>query len=178
MAATTSEATQPVPERLNPNRPRPRVIIIGAGLAGIMAAQRLAKLPIDVTVIDRTNHHTFQPLLYQVALAVLSPGDIAQPIRSILRNATNTEVMMDEVLPVSYTHLDVYKRQVRGAGGEDEVVIEHLGAALEANPARDGIDAQHLIHHHLGVGGVAQDAANGPVSYTHLDVYKRQFVDS
>ena len=57
------------PRRLNPNRPRPRVIIIGAGLAGIMAAQRLAKLPIDVTVIDRTNHHTFQPLLYQVALA-------------------------------------------------------------------------------------------------------------
>ena len=107
MAATTSEATQPVPERLNPNRPRPRVIIIGAGLAGIMAAQRLAKLPIDVTVIDRTNHHTFQPLLYQVALAVLSPGDIAQPIRSILRNATNTEVMMDEVL-----HIDTVLRRI------------------------------------------------------------------
>ena len=100
MSATTSAATPAIPERLNPNRPRARVIIIGAGLAGISAAQRLAKLPIDVTVIDRTNHHTFQPLLYQVALAVLSPGDIAQPIRSILRNATNTEVMMDEVLGI------------------------------------------------------------------------------
>ena len=90
MAATTSEATQPISQRMNPNRPRPRVIVIGAGLAGITAAQRLGKLAIDVTVIDRTNHHTFQPLLYQVALAVLSPGDIAQPIRSILQQRSAT----------------------------------------------------------------------------------------
>jgi NADH dehydrogenase len=79
-------------------RVRPRVIILGAGFAGITAAQHLGKLDIDVTIIDRKNHHTFQPLLYQVALAVLSPGDIAQPIRSILRNQKNTEVMMDEVV--------------------------------------------------------------------------------
>jgi NADH dehydrogenase len=71
--------------------------VVGAGFAGINAAQRLGKLPVDVTVIDRTNHHTFQPLLYQVALAVLSPGDIAQPIRRILSDNTNTEVLMDEV---------------------------------------------------------------------------------
>ena len=77
-------------------RVRPRVIILGAGFAGITAAQKFAKLDIDVTIIDRKNHHTFQPLLYQVALAVLSPGDIAQPIRQILRNQKNTEVMMDE----------------------------------------------------------------------------------
>lgn len=76
---------------------RPRVVIVGAGFGGIHAAQRLGKLPVDVTVIDRKNHHTFQPLLYQVALAVLSPGDIAQPIRSILRDHANTEVTMDEV---------------------------------------------------------------------------------
>jgi NADH dehydrogenase len=82
---------------LHPDRPRPRVIIIGAGFAGISAARRLGRLKVDVTVIDRTNHYTFQPLLYQVALAVLSPGDIAQPIRSILRNNSNTEVVMDEV---------------------------------------------------------------------------------
>ena len=73
------------------------MIIIGAGFAGISAAQRLGRLKVDLTVIDRTNHYTFQPLLYQVALAVLSPGDIAQPIRSILRNNRNTEVVMDEV---------------------------------------------------------------------------------
>lgn len=77
---------------------RPRVVVVGAGFGGIHAAQRLGKLPVDVTVVDRKNHHTFQPLLYQVALAVLSPGDIAQPIRSILRNNRNTEVLMDEVV--------------------------------------------------------------------------------
>ena len=75
-------------------------MIIGAGFAGITAAQRLGKLAVDVTIIDRKNYHTFQPLLYQVALAVLSPGDIAQPIRSILRDNRNTEVVMDEVLGI------------------------------------------------------------------------------
>jgi len=84
----------------NPNRVRSRVVIIGAGFAGINAAQRLGKLAVDVTIIDRKNYHTFQPLLYQVALAVLSPGDIAQPIRSILRNNRNTEVVMDEVVGI------------------------------------------------------------------------------
>jgi NADH dehydrogenase len=84
----------------NPERVRSRVVIIGAGFAGITAAQRLGKLAVDVTIIDRKNYHTFQPLLYQVALAVLSPGDIAQPIRSILRDFRNTEVVMDEVLGI------------------------------------------------------------------------------
>ncbi len=81
-------------------RLRPRVVILGAGFAGINAAKKLGKMPVDVTVIDRKNYHTFQPLLYQIALAVLSPGDIAQPIRSILRNHRNTEVVMDEVLGI------------------------------------------------------------------------------
>ncbi len=79
---------------------RPRVVVVGAGFGGINAAQRLGRLPVDVTVLDRKNHHTFQPLLYQVALAVLSPGDIAQPIRTILRNNRNTEVLMDEVVGI------------------------------------------------------------------------------
>ena len=77
---------------------RKRVVVIGGGFGGITAAQHLAKLPVDVTMIDRRNHHTFQPLLYQVALAVLSPADIAQPIRSILRDQKNTEVLMDEAV--------------------------------------------------------------------------------
>ncbi len=88
---------------IDPNRARARVIIIGAGFAGINAAQHLGKLPVDVTVIDRKNYHTFQPLLYQVALAVLSPGDIAQPIRSILHKNRNTEVVMDEVVGIDTT---------------------------------------------------------------------------
>jgi NADH dehydrogenase len=79
---------------------RPRVVIVGGGFAGIHAAKGLAKLPVDVTLIDRRNYHLFQPLLYQVALAVLSPADIAQPIRTILRHQKNVEVLMDEVVGI------------------------------------------------------------------------------
>ncbi len=76
---------------------RPRVVIVGGGFGGIHAALGLAKSQVDITLIDRKNYHTFQPLLYQVALAVLSPGDIAQPIRSIVREHKNIDVLMDEV---------------------------------------------------------------------------------
>ena len=82
---------------------RPRVVIIGGGFAGINAARALGKLPVDLTVIDRRNHHVFQPLLYQVALAVLSPADIAQPIRGILARHQNTQVLMDEVTAIDTT---------------------------------------------------------------------------
>jgi NADH dehydrogenase len=79
-------------------RVRRRVVVIGGGFGGMNAAMGLADLPVDVTVVDRKNYHTFQPLLYQVALAVLSPADIAQPIRKILRNHKNVEVLMDEAV--------------------------------------------------------------------------------
>jgi NADH:quinone reductase (non-electrogenic) len=91
---------------------RPRVVIVGAGFAGLHAARSLAHVPVGVTVIDRRNHHTFQPLLYQVALAVLSPADIAQPIRTIFRNQANTEVLMDEV-----TGIDMAARSLALASG-------------------------------------------------------------
>lgn len=81
----------------------PKVIILGGGFAGLKAAMGLAKLPVDITIIDRRNHHTFQPLLYQVALAVLSPADIATPIRSILRKHKNVEVLMDEAVGFNTT---------------------------------------------------------------------------
>jgi NADH:ubiquinone reductase (H+-translocating) len=77
---------------------RKRVVILGGGFAGINAAMDLAKLPVDVTIVDRKNYHLFQPLLYQVALAVLSPADIAQPIRSLMRDHPNIEVLMDEAI--------------------------------------------------------------------------------
>lgn len=93
---TLSQLTVP----LQQSSRRPRVLIIGGGFAGIHAAKGLGHLPVDVTVIDRKNHHTFQPLLYQVALAVLSPADIAQPIRGILRHNANTQVLMDEVVGI------------------------------------------------------------------------------
>ena len=77
---------------------RKRVVILGGGFGGINAATDLAKLPVDVTIVDRKNYHLFQPLLYQVALAVLSPADIAQPIRSLVRDHPNIDVLMDEAI--------------------------------------------------------------------------------
>ena len=77
-----------------------KVIIIGGGFGGLAAAKELAKYSFDITIIDKTNHHLFQPLLYQVAAAALSPGDIANPIRSILRNNKNVQVVMAEVTSV------------------------------------------------------------------------------
>jgi NADH:ubiquinone reductase (H+-translocating) len=86
------------PDSATPHRPR--VVIVGGGFGGLHAATSLAHLPVDVTVVDRRNHHLFQPLLYQVALAVLSPADIAQPIRLILRHQRNAQVLMDEVVAI------------------------------------------------------------------------------
>ena len=77
---------------------RPRVVVVGSGFGGLEAARNLAKLPLQVTLIDRKNHHTFQPLLYQVATAGISPAEIAAPIRWILRGRKNVEVLMDEVV--------------------------------------------------------------------------------
>jgi len=77
---------------------RPKVIVVGAGFAGLNAVRKLTKLDVDVTVVDRKNHHTFQPLLYQVALAVLSPAEIASPIRSIFTRRKNVEVLLGEVM--------------------------------------------------------------------------------
>jgi NADH:ubiquinone reductase (H+-translocating) len=77
--------------------PRPHVVIIGGGFAGLTAARSLAKAAVRITLIDRTNHHLFQPLLYQVATAVLNPADITVPIRWMLRHQANVTVIMAEV---------------------------------------------------------------------------------
>ena len=73
------------------------VIIVGGGFAGISVAQKLASSDVNITIIDKTNHHLFQPLLYQVATAALSPGDIAMPIRAIFSKQKNVEVILGEV---------------------------------------------------------------------------------
>jgi NADH dehydrogenase len=80
---------------------RKKVIIIGAGFGGLSAAKELKNANLDVIVIDKTNHHLFQPLLYQVATAALSPADIAIPIRSILSKQSNTKILMDEVISIN-----------------------------------------------------------------------------
>ncbi len=79
----------------------PVVVIIGGGFAGLTAAKALADAPVNILLVDRSNHHLFQPLLYQVATAELSPADIAQPIRAILRNQANVRVILDEVKQIN-----------------------------------------------------------------------------
>jgi len=78
----------------------PRAVIVGAGFGGLEAARKLARAPVEVTVIDRHNYHLFQPLLYQVATAALSPADIAEPIRAVLRHQQNATVLLEEVIGV------------------------------------------------------------------------------
>jgi len=78
-------------------QPQPRVAIIGAGFGGLEVAKTLRREPVEITVIDRQNYHCFQPLLYQVATAALSPADVAWPIRHILRQQKNATVLMTEV---------------------------------------------------------------------------------
>src|SRR5260221_12409671 len=78
---------------------RHRVLIVGGGFGGLNAARGLGKDPrLDVTLVDRRNHHVFQPLLYQVATGALAPGEIAQPLRSILRRNANTTVLLGEAV--------------------------------------------------------------------------------
>ena len=79
---------------------QPRIVIVGGGFGGLAAAKALRKTPARVILIDRTNHHLFQPLLYQVATAALTPGQIGTPIRGILRNQKNVSVFMGEVTGV------------------------------------------------------------------------------
>src|SRR5947208_17171588 len=87
--------------------PLPQVVIVGAGFGGLQAARALGNVPVQVTVIDRNNHHLFQPLLYQVATAGISPADICSPIRHVLKKQQNTEVLMGEV-----TGVDVQEQRV------------------------------------------------------------------
>ena len=110
-----------------------RVVIVGAGFGGLNAARALAGANVKITVIDQKNFHTFQPLLYQVATAGLSPGEIAEPIRSILSRHKNVEVLMAEV-----TGFDLERRAVQTA--EEEVPYDSLIVAAGASHAYFGHD--------------------------------------
>ncbi len=94
-----------------PLKARPRVIVIGGGFAGLWAVRGLAKAPVDILLLDRNNHHTFQPLLYQVATAGLAAPSIAAPLRHILRNQANVTVLQATV-----DGIDVAAREVRAEG--------------------------------------------------------------
>ncbi len=112
---------------------RPQVVIVGAGFGGLFAAQALADSPVDLTVIDRHNYHLFQPLLYQVATAGLSPADIAWPVRSILRRQKNATVLLGEV-----TGVDSQAREV--LMGERRVRYDWLVLATGARHSYFGHD--------------------------------------
>ena len=117
------------------------VVIVGAGFGGLAVAKRLAVVPVDVTLIDRQNHHLFQPLLYQVATAGLSPADIAWPIRQLVRRQRNTRVLMGEVTsvdparkvvmlgdgPIAYDWLVLATGATHGYFGHDEWVVHAPG---------------------------------------------------
>ena len=98
----------------------PRVVVVGAGFGGLSAAKALDGAPVNVTVIDRRNYHLFQPLLYQVATAALSPADIAWPIRHILKSQKNARIIMDEV-----TGVDAAAKKIKLQDGED-MSYDHL----------------------------------------------------
>ncbi len=112
---------------------RPRIVIVGAGFGGLFAAQALARVEADVTVIDRHNYHLFQPLLYQVATAGLPPSDVAWPIRSILRRQRNATVLLGEV-----TGIDLAQRVV--SLGARQLAFDYLIVAAGSTHSYFGHD--------------------------------------
>ncbi len=115
--------------------PRPHVVVIGGGFAGLNVARRLKRAPVDITLIDRTNHHLFQPLLYQVATATLNPSDVSVPIRYILRHNPRASVVLGEV-----DEVDLARRVVRYDGGAREITYDYLVVATGARHSYFGND--------------------------------------
>src|SRR5947207_617196 len=113
---------------------RPRVVVVGAGFGGLKAALGLAKADVSVTILDRKNHHTFQPLLYQVALAALSPADIAAPIRSVVKGKKNIDVVIGNVID-----FDLDRRQIHLEEGID-VPYDYVVVAAGATHSYFGRD--------------------------------------
>jgi len=113
--------------------PRPRVVIVGGGFAGLRAARALRRTAVDVTLVDRKNHHVFQPLLYQVATAGLNPGDIAYPIRAVVRRQPATRVLMADV-----SAIDLAARRIETDGGP--IAYDYLIVASGATHSYFGRD--------------------------------------
>jgi len=156
----------------------PKVVIIGGGFGGLNAAQKLAKLPVDVTVIDRKNHHTFQPLLYQVATAGLSPGEIAAPIRGVLKENNRMHVLMGEVVSfdlerkslklrdgsgISYDYLILAAGTTHSYFGHDE--WEPLAPGLKEVEDATEIRRRILLAYELGERRAAVTGKAEPVHF-------------
>ena len=121
---------------------RHRVVVIGAGFGGLFATRALSHAPVDVTVVDRTNHHLFQPLLYQVATGVLSEGDVAPPVRDVLRKQSNARVLLGEVV-----HIDLAARVVLldTIGERSQIPYDSLILAAGAAQSYFGHD-EFVVH--------------------------------
>nr|MDQ2873705.1 NAD(P)/FAD-dependent oxidoreductase [Actinomycetota bacterium] len=127
-----------------PTSRRPRVVVVGAGFGGLAAARGLRHAPVEVTVIDRTNHHLFQPMLYQVATGLLSPGEIAPALRKVLRRQHTAVVLLAEA-----TDVDLATRQVEvfeAGGSTRRIGYDYLVVAAGSHPSYFGHDdwAEHL----------------------------------
>ena len=116
---------------MTPVSERPRVVIVGGGFGGLTAARAFRRSDVDVTIIDENNHHTFQPLLYQVATATLNPSDITAPIRHVLRYQRNATVLLAEVVGI-----DVANRNLTVDEGEGRFGVVHYDYLVLAAGAR------------------------------------------
>jgi NADH dehydrogenase len=130
------------------SEPRHRVVVVGGGFGGLFAARRLAHMDVDVTLVDRRNHHLFQPLLYQVATGMLSPGQIAMPLRHILRGAENTRVLLAEV-----TGFDLDDRMVHAVapGSAQTVELPYDSLIVAAGAGQSYFGHDELARHAPGM---------------------------
>src|SRR3954471_11303117 len=169
---TVTTATQPTGQR-------PRVVIVGSGFGGLFAAQRLKKAPVDVTIVAKTTHHLFQPLLYQVATGILSEGEIAPPTREILSRQRNAQVLLGEV-----TDIDLEARTVTSkvlgrstvtpydsllvAAGATQSYFGNDGFAEDAPGMKSIDDALELRGRIFGAFEMAELGANRGDNVDHL----------
>src|SRR6478736_2976793 len=144
---TTSPAR--VPAASEPDDARPRVVIIGTGFGGLFAARALARRDVDITVIGKTPHHLFQPLLYQVATGILSEGEITPPTREVLRRQENARVIVGEV-----TDIDLSRRLVTSHSGELTTVTSYDSLVVAAGSTHSYFGNPQFEEHAPGMKSI------------------------
>src|SRR3954463_6720817 len=143
--ATTASRFEHLPMRPSPNSAsgsrRPRVVIIGGGFGGLQAALHLARLPVDITLIDRRNFHLFEPLVYQVATGALTPGEIASPLRAVFKRDRNVRVVLGEVTGFDLARQRVVVEASAAGNGPQTIPYDCLIVAAGSRYSYFGHDA-------------------------------------